>query len=548
MSASALTPGFRLGKYQVLAHVATGGMGAVYKALDTDLRRTVALKVLPANMAKSSPDLERFRREARLAARLSHKHIVTLYGYDYDAEHDLHYLAMEFIEGIDLARHIDLKGRLAPEDTRRILIQAAKALAHAYSRGVVHRDIKPSNFLLARVGNKVAVKLTDLGLALVQGEDDHSVTRAGTTVGTVDYMAPEQARDSRASDIRSDLYALGCTAFHMLAGKPPFYEGGLGERVLKHLQEPPPDVRQFNPAVSADFWDVLQKMLAKDPDDRYATPAQLLVDLNRVSATVTDEERAASYLADTSRRETEFVPNPTPQSVPNSPEQLPGAASDPQEAPKSAPVPTAHQSSGEISNPSVVTPDQARTAAAFHEKAVQVLNDGGDIEYLRELLGNCLKLDPFNPTYRKTLRDANRKAAGGVLGRLFGSLNVLAIKSKMRMARSSGDYRKVLEYGEEILARQPGDVDTHLEIAGAAEELGQYDLAIWFLDQARKDAPNNVPLLRELAHQHEQVKNLKRAIALLEKVQKLDPHDHSVMKKINELSVADVMSQRRPGQ
>ena len=545
MSASTLTPGFRLGKYQVLAHVATGGMGAVYKALDTILRRSVALKVLPSNLAKSAPDLERFRREARLAARLSHKHIVTLYGYDYDAEHDLHYLAMEFIEGIDLARHIESKGRLAPEDTRRILIQAAKALAHAFSRGVVHRDIKPSNFLLAHVANKVVVKLTDLGLALVQGEDDHSVTRAGTTVGTVDYMAPEQARDSRASDIRSDLYALGCTGFHMLAGKPPFFEGGLGERVLKHLQEPPPDVRQFSPNVSADFWGVLQKMLAKDPDDRYDTPAQLLVDLNRVSSTVTDEEVAAAYLAETCRRETEFVPNPTPQSVPTSSDETPALPNDLQPTPEPAPEPVP-QSSGEISNPSVVTPDQARTAAAFHEKALQVLADGGDIAYARQLLANCLKLDPFNPSYHKTLREANRRADGGVLGRLFGSLNVLATKSKMRMARSSGDFRKVLEHGEEILARQPGDVDTHLELAGAAEELGQYDLAIWFLDQARKDAPTNVPLLRELAHMHEQVKNLKRAIALWEKVQKLDPKDHSVLKKINELSVADVMAQRRP--
>ena len=104
----------------------------------------------------------------------------------------------------------------------------------------------------------------------MQGDDDFQLTRDGTTVGTVDYLSPEQARDSRATDIRSDIYSLGCTGFHMLAGKPPFFEGGLGERVYKHMYESPPDVRFFSPDVSAKFWAVLQKMMAKNPDDRYA--------------------------------------------------------------------------------------------------------------------------------------------------------------------------------------------------------------------------------------------------------------------------------------
>src|SRR5579872_1730461 len=185
MSATILKPGFRLGKYEVLAHIATGGMATVYKAVDTELRRTVALKVLLRRLADREADLERFIREARLAAHLSHKHLVTLFEYQYDADHDLHYLALEFIDGIDLGKHIERKGRLEPEDARRILIQAIKALNHAHARGVVHRDIKPTNFLLARVGPKVVVKLTDLGLALLHGIDDFQVTREGTTVGTV---------------------------------------------------------------------------------------------------------------------------------------------------------------------------------------------------------------------------------------------------------------------------------------------------------------------------------------------------------------------------
>src|SRR5262249_47568451 len=154
-----LKPGFRLGKYEVLAHVATGGMSSVYKAVDTELRRTVALKVLPRPRAGHEPDLERFRREARLSARLSHKNIVTLFEYQYDTGHDLHYLAREFVDGVDRDQHIRRKGRLGAEEARLILIQAAKALDYAFAHGVIHRDIKPANFLLSRAGKRVVVKL-----------------------------------------------------------------------------------------------------------------------------------------------------------------------------------------------------------------------------------------------------------------------------------------------------------------------------------------------------------------------------------------------------
>jgi len=244
MTLNPLEPGARLGKYEVLAHVATGGMGTVYKALDTELRRTVALKVLPNYLARDKPLLERFQREAKAAARLSNSHIVTLYDSDHDAERDLYYLALEFVDGVDLGAHITRKGRLAPEESRRILLQAAKALDHAFEMGVVHRDIKPANLLLARVGPKTVIKLTDLGLAMTDNEDEYKVTREGSTVGTVDYLSPEQARDSRSADIRSDIYSLGCTGYHMLAGKPPFAEGGLGERVYKHMNVEQTDVRE----------------------------------------------------------------------------------------------------------------------------------------------------------------------------------------------------------------------------------------------------------------------------------------------------------------
>src|SRR5262249_54785917 len=147
-----------------------------------------------------------FQREARHAARLAYKHIVTL--YEASEDQGYLYMALEFVEGIDLEEYIRRQGQLGAEEARRILIQAGKALDFAHRHGIIHRDIKPSNFLLAQQGDRVVVKLTDLGLARTENEDAYRLTRAGYTVGTVDYMAPEQARNSASADIRSDIYAL----------------------------------------------------------------------------------------------------------------------------------------------------------------------------------------------------------------------------------------------------------------------------------------------------------------------------------------------------
>jgi serine/threonine-protein kinase len=269
----------RLGRYEILQHIATGGMGAVYKARDLELGRDVALKVLSPELAAQREALERFRREARSAARLRHENIVTL--YEFGEDKGTYFLAMEFVDGTDLHDYITRKGQLDPDEARAILAQAACALDHAHKQGVVHRDIKPSNFLVAREGDRLVVKLTDLGLARLAREDESRVTRSGSTVGTVDYISPEQARDSASADTRSDIYSLGCTLFHMLAGQAPFPDGSLTERVLKHLEAKPPDVREFNPKVSAGLAALLGKMLAKKPEDRYQTPTELLRDLTR---------------------------------------------------------------------------------------------------------------------------------------------------------------------------------------------------------------------------------------------------------------------------
>jgi serine/threonine protein kinase len=267
----------RIGKYEVLRHIATGGMGAVYKAVDVDLGREVALKVMPPEMAARPGMLERFRREAQHAAKLRYKHIVSI--YDFGEASGTFFLALEFVDGIDLLEYIRRKGRLEPDESHRILIQAAKALAHYHQLGIVHRDIKPSNFLITQRRGRPFIKLTDLGLARTPNADDCRITGIGTTVGTIDYMAPEQARDSGAADIRSDLYALGCTFYHMLTGQAPFAEGGLAERLYKHMEAEPADVRQFNPHVPESLIQILRRLLAKQPADRYQTPTELLKDL-----------------------------------------------------------------------------------------------------------------------------------------------------------------------------------------------------------------------------------------------------------------------------
>jgi serine/threonine-protein kinase len=284
----------QIGKYRILGHIATGGMGAIYRAEDTELGRQVALKVLAPELAAKPIALKRFRREARSAARLRHRNIVAI--YDVGEDNGLHFLALEFIDGIDLLEYIARKGKLEPQEARQILIQAAKALEHTHKQGIVHRDIKPSNFLIANKNGKQRIKLTDMGLARLVREKDMRLTEAGSTLGTVDYMSPEQARDGNSADIRSDIYSLGCTFYHMLTGAAPFAQGTMAERILQHFETKAPDVRELNARVPEGLAVVLAKMLEKNPADRYQTPGELLRDLEnpeRVGVRFNPNERRA---------------------------------------------------------------------------------------------------------------------------------------------------------------------------------------------------------------------------------------------------------------
>ena len=270
-----------LGKYQIEKKIGAGGMGTVYLARDTQLKRVVALKVLPRDKAQNPTLVKRFKAEAQAAAQLRHDNIVAV--YDTGEADGYLFIAMEYVEGQDLFEMVQRRGVTPVKRSIEIIKQVAAALQHAYEQNIVHRDIKPSNLLIARNGN---VKLTDLGLARsVDDTLETNITRAGTTVGTVDYMSPEQARNSKLADIRSDIYSLGCTWYQMLTGDPPYPEGSVTNKLQAHAIKPIPDPRDKNPNIPEGLIAVLQRMMAKKPEDRYQTPAELIDDLNHATLT-----------------------------------------------------------------------------------------------------------------------------------------------------------------------------------------------------------------------------------------------------------------------
>lgn len=270
-----LLEGKMLDHFAVEQLIGGGGMGAVFRGLDTRLDRIVAIKVIPVD--KRDPAmLRRFRQEAQSAARLDHPNIARVY---YVGEADQwDYIVFEFIDGINIRDLVEMDGPLSLDDAVFYTRQIAEALQHAHERGVVHRDIKPSNILVTATG---IAKLVDMGLArdtsLERSTQDR--TASGITLGTFDYISPEQARDPRVADVRSDLYSLGCSLFFMLTGNPPFPDGTALQKLLNHGSLPPPDPRGWRDDLPDELCEMLLKLMAKRPGDRYQRPADLINDL-----------------------------------------------------------------------------------------------------------------------------------------------------------------------------------------------------------------------------------------------------------------------------
>jgi serine/threonine protein kinase len=273
--------------FELLEELNRGGMGVVYKARQLGLNRIVALKVITPDRLAHPDALKRFRREVQAAALLSHPNIVTVFHTDLDSPSP--YLAMEYVAGIDLFRLVQKAGALPVEDACYYVRQAAHGLQHAFERGLVHRDIKPANLMvtpspLDAVATNTAripqVKILDMGLARVTAGERLDVgtgglTQLGEFLGTPDFISPEQAEDSRAADIRSDLYSLGGTLFFLLTAEVPFPTANLMQKLRRQLTEPPPSPVRLRPGIPAEVDALVCKLLARDPANRFQTPAEL---------------------------------------------------------------------------------------------------------------------------------------------------------------------------------------------------------------------------------------------------------------------------------
>ncbi len=294
-SDNALAAGQSLGGYEILEPLGEGGMGRVFKARHGRLNRVVALKVIRTEQLANPNALRRFQREARAAARLAHPNIVQI--YDAAEADGTHFLVMEYVAGEDLAELVRTRGPLPVSLAGHYARQVGLALQHAHERGLVHRDIKPANLLLSADGTQV--KILDMGVARFLQPDETDLpagelTQTGAVMGTPAYLAPEQARDARRVDIRGDIYSLGCTLYQLLSGQAPFRGESFAELVLAHQLLEPLPLDEVRPDVPPEVQAVLRKLMAKRPEDRYQTPAEVVEALAAFAEL--DQEALARWL------------------------------------------------------------------------------------------------------------------------------------------------------------------------------------------------------------------------------------------------------------
>jgi serine/threonine protein kinase len=265
------------GRYEIREHIATGGMASVFKTWDHRVERIVAIKVLRSLDKNDQRAVERFRREARAAAALAHPNAVTI--YDFVEEMGQYFLVMEYIHGPTLKQLIGQRRQLQAREAIEVALQVCAVLQIAHARGFIHRDIKPQNIMLAWSGGSGSlsdggawVKLTDFGIVRVA--EDAGLTNSGIVLGTADYLSPEQARGEPLTG-SSDLYSLGVVMFEMLAGRPPFVGPTAVSIAMQHASANPPPLRQFNPTVPFILEQFINRVLQKEPKDRFSSAAEM---------------------------------------------------------------------------------------------------------------------------------------------------------------------------------------------------------------------------------------------------------------------------------
>jgi serine/threonine protein kinase len=277
-----------LGRYKLLERIGKGGMGTVYRAEHTVMGRTVALKVMSQALLNDAGAVARFQREVQAAASLQHPNVVT--AYDADCVGKTHFLVMEYVEGHDLKERLQQQGRLSVGWVCECIRQAALGLQHAHEHGMVHRDIKPANLLVTseRPGGPPLVKILDMGLARFVSDVvvDGGLTKSGQVMGTPDYIAPEQAEDTKHADIRADIFSLGCSLFHLLTGQTPYKGDTLMSKLMARMQDTVPPASSLRSDVPQALDAVIAKMLQKKPADRQQTPAEVATALAPFTATL----------------------------------------------------------------------------------------------------------------------------------------------------------------------------------------------------------------------------------------------------------------------
>jgi serine/threonine protein kinase len=358
--------GFFLNEYKILERLGKGRMAGVYKAQHR-LGQIVAIKVLPPSKAREPNFLGRFHRESRLALRLKHPNIVRT--FQTGSAGDLHYIVMEYLEGETLEEALIRRGKLPPGEAVRLVSQALQGLQHIHSQGLVHRDLKPSNMML--VGSspdstlQATLKVLDIGLGRTlfdESAGDENLTTEGVLLGTPDYMSPEQARDPRMIDIRSDIYSLGCVLYHLLAGQPPFPDTNIISQMIRHSTETPKPLKSFNPAVPDGLQQIVNWMMAKEPAQRYPTPERaaqalhvFLVAGNEQLAVPEADPQMRPYLSwleeDASKHSDETVAQAAPASKPASGTTIPAVkpAKPPKPSAKTLPPTEEHRHIGKRS-------------------------------------------------------------------------------------------------------------------------------------------------------------------------------------------------------
>jgi serine/threonine protein kinase len=263
-----------LGDYVILDAIGAGGMGRVFKGQHRRMKRFVALKVLASAVTRKVEAIQRFQREVEAAARLSHPNIVTT--HDAGEEKGIHYLVMEYVDGSDLSTLVKKNGPLLVNHAVHCVLQAARGLEHAHAAGVIHRDIKPSNLLLDKKGT---VRILDMGLARFDDAPGERLTNTGQIMGTLDFMAPEQARDTKRVDARADIYSLGCTLHYLLTAQKMYDGETMMKKLLAQREAPPPELGKARGDVPPLLEAVFQKMVARRPEDRYQSMAEVLAAL-----------------------------------------------------------------------------------------------------------------------------------------------------------------------------------------------------------------------------------------------------------------------------